>query len=321
MSGRTSLLLVIGALGSVVGFVRGSIFLSCAGLSAALLSKEESVAVPLIWLAAYLTGLAPNWTRKRLAVVGSAGVSLVAAYLIARSAFGAVSPATAPPYYRFTFDPAVVARNLLEYSDRACTFGALTLLLGWVILRPSRLSVPRGIVTFGVAWIVAGYAITIWLPVRSSLYACFPSVGAALIAAALAEAMWRSSGEAARRYALAAVVGIPLLCAPIYVARNHRWTDLADLSAAALADVASHIGHVPADGWLVLVDDRARRADLESAFGTLIGDAVFLQTGREVPVWVEPPLTYATLAGLHPPCNTCPTFQLALREGRLVPVQ
>jgi hypothetical protein len=168
---------------------------------------------------------------------------------------------------------------------------------------------------------VAGYAITIWLPVRSSLYACFPSVGAALVAAALAAAMWRSGRETARRYALAAVVTVPLLCAPVYVARNHRWTDLADLSAAALADVTSNIENVPADGWLVLVDDRAGRANLDSAFGTLIGDAVFLQTGREVPVWIEPPLTYATLAGLHPPCNTCPTFQLALREGRLVPVQ
>jgi hypothetical protein len=320
ISGRTALLAVLGSLAAALGAIRGRPLLAVAGLCFALLSKEEALVIPLIWVAVYGFGLsrregAREATRWSL-VLG--GVLVLAAYAIARSFSGAMTPGSAPVYYRFTFAPAVVTRNALEYADRACTFAAAVTLLAWVVLRsPSSSGVRPAVVAFGAMWILAGYAITVWLPVRSSLYACLPSVGAVVIACECCQHWWGRSTRVRQDVALAAVAIIPVLCVPAYVARNHRWTDLADLSTACLRDIDERTRAVPAGGRLVLVDDRSERVNLQSAFGTLIGDAVALHTHRTMKVWVEPPLDYAALAGMEKPCPGCESMRLTLRDGRL----
>jgi hypothetical protein len=167
----------------------------------------------------------------------------------------------------------------------------------------------------GAVWLAAGYAITVWIPSRSSLYACFPSVGAIIAASALWDRWWATSTTVRQQTALVALAVIPVLCAPIYIARNSRWTALADFSQATLNYVEPYVRSAPPDTWIVLVDDRARRVNVQSAFGSLLADALLIRTGRTVKVWVEPPLTDAVLAGLTGPCGDCPRIRLAVSES------
>ena len=51
----------------------------------------------------------------------------------------------------------------------------------------------KALLRFGAAWFVCFYAMTVFLPVRSSLYALTPSVGAAVALAAVASAVQRRS--------------------------------------------------------------------------------------------------------------------------------
>jgi hypothetical protein len=320
ISGRTALLLIVGALVGTIGVLRGRASLALAGLACALLSKEEALAIPLIWIMLYALRLAPPSSRRGAMVLSAGTLCAVLGYFFLRAHAGAVTVATAPPFYRPTFAPAVVARNVLEYADRACSFAAASSLLAWLTLRPRSFHARMQIFLLGAVWIAAGYALTVWLPSRSSLYACFPSIGAAMIAAEFVAACWRGSVQHVRReWTLVVLVLVAVICAPAYVARNHRWTDLADLSSAVVKDIASAAPAWPDDTWLVLVDDRSRRVNLQSAFGALIDQAVTLYTERPFHVWVEPPLTYAALVGMRPPCDQCPTVRLFLRNGHLVP--
>ena len=69
-------------------------------------------------------------------------------------------------------------------------------------------------VTIGAVWALAGFAVTMFLPVRSSLYACFPSVGVALAGAAIASALWRAGSAEQRRVAAAVALILPVLLIP-----------------------------------------------------------------------------------------------------------
>lgn len=320
ISGRTALLLIAGAVAAVTALVSGRIVVALGAFAVALFSKEEAIVIPVIWAAVYWLDLGRRRLTLRAAgalVLGTAGI--LVAYSILRMSAGAMTPGSAPPYYQFTFDLATIGRNILEYADRAGTFAAVVTILAWLILRPVRPRFQRRQLLFGAAWIVAGYGLTVWLPVRSSLYACFPSIGASLMAAVAGDAFWRAGDQERRAWALAAAILIPVACAPVYIARTHRWTALADLSSSTLNDLAAFAPRWPSDTWIVLVDDRSRRANLDSTFGTLIGEAVRLRTGRSFPVWVEPPLTYARLAGMPPRCEECRTVRLRLSKGHLVP--
>jgi hypothetical protein len=169
----------------------------------------------------------------------------------------------------------------------------------------------------GVIWLAGGYAVTVFLPVRSSLYACFPSIGACLVAAEICSRLWMASSAARRRVALWSVVLVPIVCAPIYIARNRRWTDLADFSTVALTDLATATASVPAGSQLLLVDDPRRRINFSSTFGTLIGDAVVLKTGRQFVVRVESPRTDAELAVMCRACGDCDQVRLCIRQGHI----
>jgi hypothetical protein len=136
VSGRSELLLVLFLALSATALVRHRLVASVVWLSLALFTKEEAIVFPailLVWM--YLLRKDGRWTRTSLVTwtVGTAGVALL--YLLARHAAGAITPATAPEYYRFTFAPQTIWRHAYIYADQILTFpllvtGVATLLLG-----------------------------------------------------------------------------------------------------------------------------------------------------------------------------------------------
>jgi hypothetical protein len=321
ISGRTSLLVTMFALAGALAVLRRRVAIALGALALALLSKEEAVMLPAVY-ATWAIRLQCHRTpdeRRRLALLLVGAGCLLAAYWLARNAAGAVTPATAPWYYRFTTDPGAILRNVLEYFDRAATLCILIGLLFWSLLRkPVR--VRRSTWVLGLSWYVGGYAVTTFLPVRSSLYACLPSVGPALILAEFASVVWERLDVSGRRRALLVAIVLPILLTPIYMMRNRKWTDLAGYSQSVLTGLSADLQELPPDSWIVLVDrDRESRVNVESAFGTLIGDAVSLRAGKRLQVWIEPPLSMAGIAGMHPPCDTCVALRRTVVNGRIQP--
>ena len=316
ISGRTALLLITGALVAAIGAVRGWPAPALLGFAFALGSKEEAILIPVIWFAMFRLRLVrPSRARFTAITLAIGTCAILATYIVVRTQSGAMTPATAPSYYKLTFTPMLVARNIVEYADRAGTLAAAVSLLALIILRPGKSGVPGTMLALGAVWLAAGYAITVWIPSRSSLYACFPSVGAIIAASALWDRWWARSTTVRQQTALVALAVIPVLCAPIYMARNSRWTALAEFSQATLDYVDPYVRSAPPDTWIVLVDDRARRVNVQSAFGSLLADALLIRTGRTVKLWVEPPLTNAVLAGQTGPCGDCPRIRLAVSES------
>jgi hypothetical protein len=196
-------------------------------------------------------------------------------------------PANAPDYYTFTFAPLAVARNLLEYVDRSWTFAVAGTIFLWLFARPAAAVERRRhlVALWGCVWFACGLALTVFLPIRSSLYACFPSVGAALACAAVVDGWIASmSAQRLRRAAVAAVLLLTAL-APIYLLRNQRWVEIADLSAETTA-VLEQCSRTRCDS-IVLEDDLRTRRNFASTFGTF--DAVSrLFLGREIPSRIVP---------------------------------
>jgi hypothetical protein len=153
--------------------------------------------------------------------------------------------------------------------------------------------------------------------VRSDLYACLPAVGTCIAAAAVCGALWRSATTDRRRVVLAGVLALIVPLSPVYYARTERWTSIAELGQAALDDLVAAAAGLPDEAGVVIEDDRTVRANLDSAFGTLLGDAYALRTGRRLDVWIEPPVTNAAASGMSPPCETCVRLRLKLDGGRL----
>ncbi len=321
VSGRTSLLLVVFSLAALVALVRGR-WVSVMGFTLlALCSKEEAVLLP-----AMLTAVA--WVhRGRIPWPGLVRLSWVfgaplATYAVLRALSGALTPTSAPEYYRFTFAPAAVVRNVLEYADRSVTVVAVVVLVAWLLGRRGVTldAIERDTVRGGAVWLVLGFAITAFLPVRSSLYACFPSLGSALAGAAVLGALWRALPEATRRPALIAACVAPLVLMPVYSMRNSRLVGQGALASQASAAFTAAAVGVPDDGVLWVTDDRAARITLDGAFGSAIDDAAALTIGRGVRIWIDPPLTDFAAAGIAAP-STPPAARLALRQGRVLPVQ
>jgi len=319
MSGRTSLLLTMGSLAATLMLLRGRPFLALVPAAFALFSKEEAFLLPLIlclWWMSFRPEQMPS--RRTLALWWLCAGGLVAVYLALRFQTGAMTPWTAPPYYRFTARPSIVARNIREYADRAMTFPAAVAALALLLLR-TRSRDPwysRPVAICGAAWIVGGYGLTVFLPVRSSLYACFPSVGACLIAADIAGRQWTTAGAAARRRTAIAGIAAVLALTPIYLLRNHTTLANARFSSTVLRDLAAATRSAPDGSTVVVIDQRTRRPNIETAFNMALNDAFELTSGRRLNFWVEPPLQHAALAGLAPPC--CPHMTVAVVGGRVV---
>jgi hypothetical protein len=323
LSGRTALLLTLWSVLAAAFFVQRRPWLAASCTFLALLSKEEAVALPLILLA--WRRLASDRADERLAAAASPrrGVAAVRgprrlacepapnrhwplvvpliAYAALRAGSGAHTPGSAPWFYQFTFAPMHVIENALQYLDRSCTFAALvvlvTALATWQV--PRLHGSARSLVAPAVIWLAAGFALTLFLPVRSSLYACFPSVGPALLAGALVGDLWQQAAPLRRRRL--AIVALVLLAAlyPVYRARNVRWVELADLSAHVFVALRAAAAD-PDLAHITIVDDRTTRRSVVNAFGTLLPVAVRLATGRDIAVWLEPPPGEGD-AGFTPP--------------------
>jgi hypothetical protein len=318
LSGRTALWLTLWAFLSAGALARKRPILAGIAAFGAMLSKEEAVMLPLMLTAwAWLLNARSARTAGRL--TWPAWLAL-GAYFALRSQTSAYTPTNTPWFYQFTFDPLHLLINAGEYLDRACTFSAIAVAVAIALATrlPTFATRERQIAALGAIWLVGGYAITFFLPVRSSLYACLPSAGAAILAAALIETLWAKTEASARRRLLAALA-MPILLLPIYWSRNERWVELADLGADTfnvVRDVTRDTPTIPQQ--LVFEDDRGTRRSMLNTYGTLLPTAVALAAGQPIPVWLDPPPDdWQGSALVVPPPDSTHTIRIALKNGRL----
>src|SRR5262249_20116629 len=149
-------------------------------------------------------------------------------------------------------------------------------LLAW--RRPMWSPLVRRLVALALIWLVGGDALAVFLPVRSRLYACFPSAGVALLAGGGVDSACASASAAAPTRAHARVdaapgprrllgaLALPVLLLPVYWARNERWVELADLSADTFATVRRVVRETPDVQRIVFKDDRETRRSLLNTY-------------------------------------------------------
>ena len=324
ISGRTALLATAAAVLCTAALVRGRHLLAAFLLTLAVFSREDAALLPLV-STAWLYFLPHDVERRRqswrwLLVA----LAIVAAYFAIRSTTNAMTPATAPSYYRFTYDFAVVVRNIGEYADRTATTAIGTLLLLAIVLRPGIAKFDyqsRAVVACGGMWTVAFLLPALLLPVRSSLYACLPSVGICVVAGVIAARWWALAVRGRRKHALVAAAIVPFLLAPVFYARTDRWVRMAEFSSRALADLESVLKPFPDDSNIVIEDDRSTRANMASVFSSLLRDAFLVMTGRFMTFYVDPPIpnAFANGGGLAS-CSGCEDVRLVVKDGRLASV-
>jgi hypothetical protein len=325
LSGRTELWLVLCAFLSAGAVARRRPILAGIAAFAAMLSKEEAVMLPAMlagWaivLAECRSGARPidrTWAAVRRTWLAWIALGI---YLLLRARTGAYTPATSPWFYQFTFDPFRVVTNAAEYLDRACTFSGLTVVIGMALAwnRPGWTPAIRRLALLALIWLIGGYALTVFLPVRSSLYACLPSAGVAMLAATLIESVSTRVSPVARRRMLVAAA-IPLLLLPVYWSRNERWVELADLGGETFAMVRQIARDTPDVQQIVFKDDRDTRRSLLNTYGALLPPAVTLAAGRAIPVWLDPPPDDWRGSELVQPAAGARLATVQLRDDRLV---
>ena len=326
LSGRTELWLVLCAFLSAGALARRWPILTGIAALAAMLAKEEAVMLPAMlagWAIVLADGSGSARDRLRAAVRQTWVAWLaLAIYFVLRSHTGAYTPSTSPWFYQFTFDPFRVVTNAGEYLDRACTFSllaaALCALLAW--RRPTWTPMVRRCTLLALLWLIGGYALTVFLPVRSSLYACLPSGGMAILSALLIVTLWESIQVPAQRRRVLAAVVVPVLLLPVYWSRNERWVELADLGGDVFATVRQILREQPDVRQLVFEDDRDTRRSLLNTYGALLPPAVTLAAGRAIPVWLDPPPDDWRGSDLVNPAESTPVGPMAvvrLRQDRL----
>jgi hypothetical protein len=316
LSGRTALWLVLCSLLAAGLLVRRRPLLAGVAVLFAAFAKEEAVMLPVIFTGWALL-LQDRQVRQEDDVPrergeGRRGLSrvrmldalratwpswlAVAAYLLLRSRTNAMTPATSPWFYSFTFAPMDLAQNVLEYLDRAGTFSVLVLILACLAAGrlPQVSTRTRRLAMMGAVWFAGAYALTVFLPVRSSLYACLPSVGAALVAGSLLQDLWSVMPTSRHRRLIITAAVMTILLLPIYWDRNTRWVEIADLSRDTFALLDTTVTRGPGAGTdapsIIFEDDRATRRSFANTYGVLLPVAVKLATGRDIPVTIEPPL-------------------------------
>ena len=308
LSGRTSLLALVFALAAMVVLLRGYGLAAGALCLVAMLAKEEVLALPAIATAfLWLTGGRPvaAWPMW-------AGLLV---YIVLRSGSGAFTPATAPDYYQFSFAPAALLRNVGEYADRAATLAAAVSVVLLAVsgrVRPGFTGVERRALMLAALWVPAMFALTVALPLRSSLYALIPSVGCALVVAVCAS---RAARLQPHRFAVAAAALIVLAAAlvPIYRARNVRWLAPADLSRHVMESIRATTTSFPAGGRVVLVDAPEAAVGLDEAFDQMFSEALALYAGD---MWVG----QVVKPGEPLPTDERTTIAYELRDGTLEPL-
>jgi hypothetical protein len=156
-----------------------------------------------------------------------------------------------------------------------------------------------------------------FIPVRSSLYACAPSIGFSIAAAALLGDACGLLDERRRTQAIRVGLAIPFVLWPVYHLRNKDLVDATDVSARLIAAVQRVAYDKGANSVVVLKDDRSHRASFDTALGTGLQETVDLLVSPRVAVWMDPPPGDAALGGIAlPPAHSDVT--LALKDGHVV---
>ena len=292
ISGRTSLLMTLGSTFSIVAFLRGQRAIGAALLLCAMCAKEDAVAVPVIAFAcAYAVGRTARRDLRHLLASAAWMTAAETVYFVLRLRTSAMTPATAPSYYQLLSNPWAIAINGVSYLDRAGTGAALIVCVAAIIYRtrPALTKAARRGLVVAALWFAAGLAITVRIPVRSDLYAVFPSIGAAMACALAIDAFRAGSKNAAAgdrilAYASAAL----LLLVPVYRTRDARFSEPARLSARMQGTIAADLGTLPEAGVVVLQDAATRFATFGDAFDGMAGSALQLFTGRPLTAEIVP---------------------------------
>jgi hypothetical protein len=280
ISGRTSLLLTLTATLATVAFLRGHRILGLGLFAAALSSKEEAVVLPIM-IGALVAVTAPRNHRRIFIDTVAMGMVLVV-YFVARAQTPAFTFATAPWFYQPTADLSLVARNVLEYLDRGATIGAILCVLACMMFNrwPQIGTVERRLIVGAGVWFGVGFVPTLFLPVRSSLYAVFPSVGMAMGVAIVVNALRAGEPDRRRDLRFAVALGSVVLLVPIYRVRNRPWVEAARVSSRVMRVVAGDLDGRYTHGVVVLQDEPTRISNLRDAFGPLATEAVRTTTGK-----------------------------------------
>jgi hypothetical protein len=191
-----------------------------------------------------------------------------------------------------SFTVSRVAANLPEYVDRTATFTGVIVVLSLLIGRPpisSYRAVDRSVLSFGALWWAGSLALTVFLPVRSSLYACLPSVGIALMGAAIIAAVWPFVPTRRQRLALWIGLLLPFVLWPVYHARNGRWVREAELSSETIKDLQEVAKEHGSSATVLLKDDASERPSLVSTFGSTLPAAVRVMVSPQMIASIDPP--------------------------------
>jgi hypothetical protein len=283
ISGRTALLLCLFGQASTLAFLNNRYSTAALLGFAAMLCKEEAVVLPALFLTLDLTSVPERKSGEGGGVLRSLPLwAALGLYGLLRVHSGAFGPVDAPAYYRFTLAPGAVLNNIAQYIDRAGTWPAVAVAIVALGVRTRRAldAEERRVIRFGVLWFVAFYAITVFLPIRSSLYALAPSIGSALVTGSFAARAWRDNPERFGYVAGALVAAVALLL-PVYRARNHGLVEPADLAAQSLSTIQNAARSRGQRGAVVIVDRAEERVTLNDAFGNLFADAVHLFVGPQ----------------------------------------
>lgn len=281
-SGRTALLLCLFAQASALALLRGRRLAAGVLTLAALLCKEEALMLPPVLIALDAILRQDHVPARRMLTQSWPLWAATGVYLVLRANSGAFGPFTAPAYYQLTLVPGRLLQNLVQYLDRGGTFAAIAVAVVWLACLNVRTfnGGERNVITIGLLWFAAMYAITVLVPVRSSLYAVAPSIGSALIAGTFAA---RALREAPRKFAAAslALAAVVALLIPVYRSRNHGLIEPADLAARSLAAIQDATRDRPHNEQITLLDDSDEPVTLDDAFGALFPDAVRLFIGPD----------------------------------------
>jgi hypothetical protein len=205
-------------------------------------------------------------------------------YFALRLQTAAMTPMTAPDAYRFVLSPGALIGNALEYLDRACTFSVIVLVVSHLIAwrRPVVTPAIERVLILAAIWFVGTFALTVFVPNRSSLYALLPSVAPALVTGFLLQHLWDGSQAVVHRRVTAAAVIVPVLLLPVYWSRNVRWIEIAELSTETFAAIQRVAREHPDADRLIFRDDRRSRRSLANAYDQLLPEAVRLAAGRDL---------------------------------------
>jgi hypothetical protein len=286
ISGRTSLLMTLFSCAAVVAMLRRHRALGGVLLAAALFSKEDALAVPLlIAVVKWIEGRSAREWQWDLAAMGT----VVLAYFALRTGTQAIGASSAPDFYRLTWDPRLILVNTAQYLDRAGTSTLALFVILAVFSRrvPSLQAIDRKWPAIALAWFVAGLCITVRVPVRSSLYVVFASIASAIVFAAFVEAMRTSPGHRSDR-ALLAALSVVLLLIPAYGVRNDRWVEPARVSSRTFSALLGTPALAHAHR-VVFRDEPIPFSNLSAAVGGVEQSALQMYTGRPIEGQVVPP--------------------------------